>query len=259
MVLPNPASPATTMPETSASRIMTGVLSSAQPSHQEVRESGAMPERSILAGARSGSRCSPRSWIRPWALLLGPDADTAPGVGQVASGPLIVSQTSASDGRHRGGHALVVSDELGRWEAVLAGPLIPIAKPQGLRQQRPLRRQPPGLAGSLTDGGLLGMAAGLSEREAAGRAGTPARVAVPPTKASSSDRPTRVASICATSLIGSRGVGGGGRSAARHSSARPARHRRRRPGRAGSSGRASRSHTPDSQGRPARPGWGWGQ
>ena len=37
MVLPNPASPATTMPETSASRTMTGLLSSAQPSHQDVQ------------------------------------------------------------------------------------------------------------------------------------------------------------------------------------------------------------------------------
>jgi hypothetical protein len=65
MVLPNPASPATTMPETSASRTWTGALSSAQPSHHEVREAGAVPGRSIQAWVSSGSRCSPRSRIRP--------------------------------------------------------------------------------------------------------------------------------------------------------------------------------------------------
>jgi hypothetical protein len=65
MVLPNPANPATTMPETSAWRTETGVLSSAQPSHQKSRDSGAMPDRSTRAGSSSGSRCSPRSRIRP--------------------------------------------------------------------------------------------------------------------------------------------------------------------------------------------------
>ena len=32
--------------------------------------------------------------------MLGPDADTAPGVGQVASGPLVVSQAGTGDGGH---------------------------------------------------------------------------------------------------------------------------------------------------------------
>ena len=65
MVLPNPASPPTTDPETSASRMKTAVPSSAQPSHQEVRDVGAMPDRSIRAGASSGSRRSPRSRMSP--------------------------------------------------------------------------------------------------------------------------------------------------------------------------------------------------
>jgi hypothetical protein len=69
---------------------------------------------------------------QPRPLLLGPDADTAPGVGQVPGGALVVSQPGAGDGGHAGSHALVVSDELSRGEAVLAGPLIPVAKPQGL-------------------------------------------------------------------------------------------------------------------------------
>jgi hypothetical protein len=51
MVLPNPARPATTIPETSASRTVTGELSSAQPNHQESKEAGSMPDRSIRAGA----------------------------------------------------------------------------------------------------------------------------------------------------------------------------------------------------------------
>ena len=62
------------------------------------------------------------------SLLLGPDADTAPGVGQTPGRLLVVGQTRPGHGGHGGGHALVVSDEL-RWgEAMLAGPLIPIAE-----------------------------------------------------------------------------------------------------------------------------------
>jgi hypothetical protein len=53
--LADPASPATTMPETSASRTMTRFPSSAQPSHHESKETGAVPGRSIGAGASSGS------------------------------------------------------------------------------------------------------------------------------------------------------------------------------------------------------------
>jgi hypothetical protein len=65
MVLPNPANPPTTDPETSARRTMTKLASSAQPSHQEVNDAGAMPGRSTRAGASSGSRCRPRSRTSP--------------------------------------------------------------------------------------------------------------------------------------------------------------------------------------------------
>jgi hypothetical protein len=90
--------------------------------------------------------------------LLGPDADAAPGVGQVAGCLLVVGEASSSDGGHGGGHALVVSHELGCWVAVLAGPLVPVAEAQGLGEQRPLGGQPPGLLGALAEGRLLGMA-----------------------------------------------------------------------------------------------------
>jgi hypothetical protein len=55
---------------------------------------------------------------------------------------------------------LIVGEELGRWEAVLAGPLIPVAQAEGLGEQGPLGGQPPRLLGVLAGGGLLGMAAG---------------------------------------------------------------------------------------------------
>jgi hypothetical protein len=55
-------------------------------------------------------------------LLLGPDSDSAPGVGQVAGGALVVGQPGAGDGGHGGGDTLVIDQELGGWEAVLAGP-----------------------------------------------------------------------------------------------------------------------------------------
>jgi hypothetical protein len=96
-----------------------------------------------------------------WSLLLGPNRHAGPGVSQVAGGTLVVGQAGAGDGRDGGGHALVVGDELGGGEAVLAGPLIPVAEAEGLGQQRPLGGQPAGLPGPLSDGGLLGMAAGL--------------------------------------------------------------------------------------------------
>jgi hypothetical protein len=73
-------------------------------------------------------------------LLLGPHGDAAPGVGQVARGPLVVDQASPGHGGHGGGHALVVGDELGRGEAVLAGPLVPVAEAEGLGEQGPLGR-----------------------------------------------------------------------------------------------------------------------
>jgi hypothetical protein len=106
---------------------------------------------------------------QPWPLLFGADADTAPGVGQVAGGPLVVGQPGPGDGGHSGGHALAVSDELGHREAVLAGPLVGVAQPQSLGQQRPLGRQPPGLAGPLPDGGLLRMPASLASAESPGQ------------------------------------------------------------------------------------------
>ena len=92
---------------------------------------------------------------------------------------LVVDQAGTSDGSHGGGHALIVSDELSRREAVLAGPLIPIAQPQGLSQQGPLSGQPPSLPGPLPDGGLLGMTAGLTSpkspaKQAAGKSDGPA-------------------------------------------------------------------------------------
>jgi hypothetical protein len=65
MVLPNPASPPTTDPETSASRTMTKLLSSAHPSHQAVKDTGGVPDKSIRATATRGSRYKPRSRIRP--------------------------------------------------------------------------------------------------------------------------------------------------------------------------------------------------
>ena len=131
-----------------------------------------MPDRSIRAGASSGSRCRPTQPDQARSLLLGPDGDAAPGVGQVAGGALVVGQAGAGDGGHGGGHALVVSDELGGREAVLAGPLIPVAKAEGLGEQGPLGRQPPRLAGPLPGGGLLGMPAGLASPQPAGRAGS---------------------------------------------------------------------------------------
>jgi hypothetical protein len=63
--LAEPGQPSNHDPETSASRTMTGRESSDQPSHQEVRLAGWMPDRSTRAGASSGSRASPRSRISP--------------------------------------------------------------------------------------------------------------------------------------------------------------------------------------------------
>src|SRR5215211_7913837 len=96
------------------------------------------------------------------SLLLGSHADTAPGVGQVAGGALVVGQASPGDGRDGGGDALVVGDELGGREAVLAGPLIPIAEAEGLGEQRPLSGQPASLPGPLPSGGLRRMPATLT-------------------------------------------------------------------------------------------------
>src|SRR5215217_5124351 len=134
MVLPNPDSPATTMPETSARRIMTKVPSSAHPSHQEVRDAGAVPDRSIRAGARSRVAVQATELDPAGALLGGPDRNAPPGVSQVADDVLVVAETGAWDGGHRRGHALVVDGEVGGGEAVLAGPLVLVAEPQGLGQ-----------------------------------------------------------------------------------------------------------------------------
>src|SRR4029450_6606931 len=121
MVLPNPASPATTIPDTSARRTITGRESSAQPSHQLVREGGAGADRSTRAGAvrRRARSARPRVVVQPpdshqaGRLLLGPDGPPAPGVGQVAGGPLVVGQPGPGDGGHGGGNALGVGLECG--------------------------------------------------------------------------------------------------------------------------------------------------
>jgi hypothetical protein len=105
------------------------------------------------------------------SLLLGPDIDTAPGVGQVASRVLVVGQAGTGDGGDGGGDAMVVSDELGHREPVLASPLIPIAEAEGLGQQGPLGRQSTRLVGVLADGGLLGMAASVASAEPLGQQG----------------------------------------------------------------------------------------
>ena len=98
--------------------------------------------------------------------LLGPDSDTAPGVGQVPGGALVVGQAGPGDGGHRGSHTLVVDGELGGGEPVLAGPLVPVTEAEGLGQQRPFRGQPPALPGPLPGGGgLLGMPAGVANPE----------------------------------------------------------------------------------------------
>jgi len=67
------------------------------------------------------------------SLLLGAHRDTAPGVSQIGRGPLVVGQAGTGDGGHGGGDALVVSDELGRGEAVRAGPLVSVAEAESLR------------------------------------------------------------------------------------------------------------------------------
>jgi hypothetical protein len=60
---------------------------------------------------------------------------------------------------------LVVGEELGRREAVLAGPLIPVAEAERLGEQGPLGGQPPRLLGVRAGGGLLGMAADPDTRQ----------------------------------------------------------------------------------------------
>ena len=128
-----------------------------------------MPDRSTRAGASSGSRCSPRSRISPGPCCSARTVTQPQVSARYAGGPLVVGQPGAGDGGHGGGHALVVGDELGGREAVLAGPLIPVAEPEGLGEQRPLGGQPPRLPGPLPDGGLLGMAAGLASAQPAGQ------------------------------------------------------------------------------------------
>jgi hypothetical protein len=104
--------------------------------------------------------------------LLGPHGHTAPGVGQVPGRLLVVGQPSPGDGRDGGGHALVVNGDLSGRVAVLAGPLVPVAEAEGLGQQRPLSGQPPGLAGPLAGGDLLGMAAAVAGAKAAAQQDT---------------------------------------------------------------------------------------
>jgi hypothetical protein len=55
MVLPNPASPPTTIPETSARRTMTGRESSAQPSHHDASDAGPCRAGRLGPARSSGS------------------------------------------------------------------------------------------------------------------------------------------------------------------------------------------------------------
>ena len=204
MVLPNPASPATTMPETSASRTMTELPSSAQPSHQDVREAG--PCRTGRPGPeqqRITVQAAQPDQARP--LLLGPHADTAPGVSQVAGGPLVVGQASAGDGGHGGGHALVVERRTRPSGSGAGGSTDPGSRGRGSGRAGATRPPTAAPAGSAPGRRPAQDAGGPGERAAAGPAGQPTRVAVPPTRASSSDSPTRVASISAPPLPGPQG------------------------------------------------------
>ena len=212
MVLPNPASPATTMPETSAERMKTGLASSAQPNHHESRVAGAMPDRSTRAGAKQRIAVQPAQPDQARGLLLGPDTDAAPGVGQVAGGALVVGQTSPGDGGHRRGDALVVGDELGHGEAVLAGPLIPVAEAQGLGEQGPLGRQPPRLPGRWRAAVRAGCRRAWRARSHR-PSRCPARTSTPPTRTTSSHRPTKpdqAGQRQSGRISGSTAVGGGG-------------------------------------------------
>jgi hypothetical protein len=72
---------------------------------------------------------------------------------------LVVGQAGARDGGYGGGNALVVDGEVSDREAVLARPLILVAEPQGLGEQRPLGSQAAGVLAALAGGSLVGMAA----------------------------------------------------------------------------------------------------
>jgi hypothetical protein len=57
---------------------------------------------------------------------------------------------------------LVVDLKLSGREAVLAGPLVPVAEAERLREQGPLGGQSASPAGPLPSGGLPGIAAGVA-------------------------------------------------------------------------------------------------
>ena len=185
MVLPNPASPATTMPETSARRTMTGraVLGPAQPPGRQGRRGHAGQVDPGRGQQRIAVQAAQPDQAR--ALLLGPDAHAAPGVGQVPGGLLVVGQAGPGDGRDRGGDALVVSDELGRPGSGAGGSTDPGSRGRG--SGRAVATRPPtgGPAGSAPGRRPAGDAGGPDEPAAAGLSRQPARVAVPPTRASS--------------------------------------------------------------------------
>src|SRR5437867_1366891 len=106
MVLPNPASPATTIPETSAVRIMTTLPSSAHPSHQDSMETGAMPDRSIRAGARllgmAGGLASPQP---PAEQVPGKDEHAAAQDHQQPEADQQPDQARQRDGAHQRVHS----------------------------------------------------------------------------------------------------------------------------------------------------------
>jgi len=209
MVLPNPTSPPTTVPETSAVRTITGRESSAQPSHHDSSEAGAVPGRSMRAGASSGRSTSPaggsapvvparparsrtprcqrgtrrragsrpgrrRRWLRRWRSRLGrrPEAQR-PGSGVGGStGPGSRGRASARTGATRR----------------------PVGEPGGSAP----KRRPAGDRGGR--GGRVG--GGRARRRPGLRSRRPI--------ASNSERPTRVASISTTSLPGPEGSAAAG-------------------------------------------------
>ena len=181
------------------------------------------------------------------SLLLGPDGHTAPGVGQVRRRPAGSRPGQPRPWRPRWRSRPGRQRRTRPSGSGAGGSTGPGSRGRGSGRAAATRPPTAGPAGSAPGRRPAGDGGGPGEPAAGGPSRQPARVAVPPTRASSSESPTRVASISAP-LPGSTGVGGGGRSAARHSSARPAPRRRRRPGRASGSGYASRSHTPGSRG-----------
>jgi hypothetical protein len=127
------------MPETSASRMVTGQL-----------RVGGRQQRVTVQTAQAD---------QPGAELGGPHGDAAPGVSQVRGDVLVVGQVGAGNGGHGGGHALAVDHEPGRGVGVLAGPQVGVTQAEGLREQGPVGHDPPLMAGAVTGVRPVGMAA----------------------------------------------------------------------------------------------------